>query len=286
MTRSVVVGIDGSRESLVAAEWAAREASLRGLQLRLVYAAPTPARSCGDGPVALTWQQTGEELLQRAKADLASRCPRVAVSGVRIADSAAAALLSASQTAELLVVGARGEGGFDGLVVGSTALATASAASCAVAIVPRNPAAAAHDAEVCVGADVRYAAEAPLDFAFGAARLRGARLRAVYAWSLSGPAPWSAHGVPEEDRAAWEDEEVQRLSDVLQGWQDKYPEVPVLPDVVLLHPAYALVHASQRADLLVLGRRSSPRAAERRLGPVAHAVLHHSRCPVVVVPHV
>jgi nucleotide-binding universal stress UspA family protein len=286
MTRSVVVGIDGSRESLVAAEWAAGEAALRGLQLRLVHAAPAPARDSTDEPVALTWQQTGEELLQRAKTDLASRYPRVAMSGVQIADAATAALLSVSETAELLVVGARGEGGFDGLAVGSTALATASTASCAVVIVPGNPAAAAHDAEVCVGTDVRHAAGPPLDFAFSTAQLRGARLRALYAWSLSGPAPWSAHGVPEEDRAAWEDEEVQRLSDVLQGWQDKYAGVPVLPDVVLLHPAYALVHASQRADLLVLGRRSSPRAAERRLGPVAHAVLHHSRCPVVVVPHV
>ncbi|EST18713.1 hypothetical protein M878_44555 [Streptomyces roseochromogenus subsp. oscitans DS 12.976] len=250
-----------------------------------MHAAPAPARDSADGPVAFSWQQTGEELLQRAKTDLANRYPRVAMSGVQVADSTPAALLSASETAELLVVGARGEGGFDGLVVGSTALAMANTASCAVAIVPRNPAAAAHDADVSVGVDVRHAAESPLDFAFGAAQLRGTRLRAMHAWALAGHASWTAVGVPEEDWATWEDEKVQRLTDVLQSWRDKYPEVPVLPDVVLLHPAYALVHASQRADLLVLGRHSSPRAAERRLGPVAHAVLHHSRCPVVVVPH-
>ncbi|OLZ73648.1 hypothetical protein AV521_06260 [Streptomyces sp. IMTB 2501] len=285
MSRSAVVGIDGSQESLVAGEWAAGEAALRGFELRLVHAAPVPARDSTDEPVAFSWQQTGEALLQRAKTDLASRYPRVAMSSVQVADSAAAALLSASETAELLVVGSRGEGGFDGLAVGSTALAMASSASCPVVVVPGRPAAAAHDAEVTVGVDVRHAAESPLDFAFGAAELRGARLRVVHAWALSGHASWTAVGVPEEDRAAWEDETVQLLSDVLQGWQDKYPEVPVLPDVVLLHPAYALVNASQRADLLVLGRRSSPRAAERRLGSVAHAVLHHSRCPVVVVPH-
>ncbi|MFE9454196.1 universal stress protein [Streptomyces sp. NPDC006739] len=285
MTRSVVVGIDGSRESRVAGDWAAREASLRGLPLRLVHAAPAPVRDSADGPVAFSWQQTGEELLQRARADLASRYPRVSMRGVQVADSAPAALLSASETAELLVVGARGEGGFNGLAVGSSALAAASTASCPVAVVPRNPAVAAHDAEVAVGVDVPHAAESPLDFAFGAARLHGARLRAVHAWALSGHASWTAVGVPEEDRAAWEDEEVQQLSEVLQARQDKYPGVAVLPDAVLLHPAYALVHASQRADLLVLGRRSSQRAAERRLGPVAHAVLHHSRCPVVVVPH-
>ncbi|WP_406176230.1 universal stress protein [Streptomyces sp. NBC_00996] len=286
MTRSVVVGIDGSPGSLVAAEWAAGEAALRGLELRLVHAAPAPARDSGDEPVAFSWQQTGEELLQRANTDLASRYPRVAMNAVQVADAAAAGLLSACETAELLVVGARGEGGFDGLVVGSTALATASTASCAVAIVPRSPAVAAHDAEVCVGVDMGHVAESPLDFGFGAAQLRGARLRAVHAWAFSGHASWTAVAVPEEDRAAWEDQEVQRLSDVLQIWQDKYPGVPVLADVVLLHPAYALVNASQRADLLVLGRRSSPQAAERRLGPVAHAVLHHSRCPVVIIPHV
>ncbi|MFF2204835.1 universal stress protein [Streptomyces sp. NPDC058145] len=285
MTRSVVVGIDGSRESRVAAEWAAGEAALRDLPLRLVHAAPAPVRAYPDEPVALSWQRTGEELLQRAKTGLADRYPRVAMSGVQVADEASTGLLSASETAELLVVGARGEGGFDGLAVGSTALAAASTASCAVAIVTGNPAAAAHDAEVSVGVDVRHAAEPPLAFAFGAARLHGARLRAVHAWALSGHASWTAAGVPEEDRATWEDEEVQQLSDVLRSRQARCPGVPVLPDVVLLHPAYALVRTSQRADLLVLGRRSSPRVAERRLGPVAHAALHHSRCPVVIVPH-
>ncbi|MDF3298555.1 universal stress protein [Streptomyces tropicalis] len=288
MTRSVVVGIDGSRESLVAAAWAAGEAALRDLPLRLVHAAPAPApaRDSAEGPVAFSWQQTGEELLQRARTDLARGCPHVATSGVQVTDAAPAALLSASETAELLVVGARGDGGFDGLVVGSTALAAASTASCPVAIVPGIPAAAARETEVCVGVDVAHAAEPPLDFAFGAAQLRDARLRAVYAWALSGHAAWTAVGVPEEDRAAWEDDEVQRLSDVLQGRKDTYPGVPVLPDVVLLHPAHALVQASRRADLLVLGRRSGLRAGERRLGPVAHAVLHHAHRPVVVVPHV
>ncbi|MDF3292596.1 universal stress protein [Streptomyces silvisoli] len=286
MTRSVVVGIDGSRESLVAGEWAAKEAALRRLPLRLVHATPAPARDDPtELPVAFSWRRTDEDVIRRVETDLAARYPHVAISGLQVADAAATALLSASETAELLVVGARGEGGFNGLTVGSTALATASAASCAVAIVPQNPAAVAHGV-VSVGVDVRRVADPPLDFAFSAAQLRGVRLHAVYAWALSGASPSTLLGVPEEDRGAWEDEEVQRLSDALDVWQDKYPEVSVLPDVVLMHPAYALVHASQRADLLVLGRRSSLRRAERRLGPVAHAVLHHSHCPVVVVPHV
>ncbi|MFF6881484.1 MULTISPECIES: universal stress protein [unclassified Streptomyces] len=54
---------------------------------------------------------------------------------------------------------------------------------------------------------------------------------------------------------------------------------------MLLHPAEALLNASRNADLLVVGRRTEPTAAEGRLGPVTHAVLHHARCPVAVVPH-
>ncbi|WP_372509570.1 universal stress protein [Streptomyces humicola] len=46
MTRSVVVGIDGSRDSHVAGEWAAQEAALRGLPLRLVHAALAPRPCC------------------------------------------------------------------------------------------------------------------------------------------------------------------------------------------------------------------------------------------------
>ncbi|MGX4688454.1 universal stress protein [Streptomyces sp. JNUCC 63] len=287
MTRSVVVGIDGSRESLAAGEWAAEEAGLRGLPLRLVHAAaaPVPESDSAELPVVLSWRQRGEDALRRAEADLAARHPQVTTSDVQVADSAAAALLSASPTAGLLVVGARGEGGFDGLAVGSTALAVASAAPCPVVVVPGSPSAVHHEAEVAVGVDAGRVEESLLDFAFSSARLRGARLRVVHAWTLPGVPLSAAPAVPEEDRAAWEDEEVQRLSDVLRGFEDRYPGVSVLPDVVLLHPAHALAQASQRAGLLVLGRLSGPRAAERRLGPVAHAVLHHARCPVAVVPH-
>ncbi|MCQ4083870.1 universal stress protein [Streptomyces sp. RB6PN25] len=295
MTRPLVVGIDGSRDSLVAGEWAAQEAALRGLPLRFVHAVPAPARDVAELPVAAAWRQTAEDVLRRAEAEIAARHPHMAMNGIQVDAFPVAALLSAAESAELLVVGARGEGGFNGLAVGSTALATASTACCPVAVVSSGPSVARDDEEetgtgavpleVCVGVDARHPADPPLDFAFSAAQLRRTRVRSVHAWTLPFASPWTPLAVSEEDRAVWEDQEVQGLSDVLHGWEAKYPEVPVVPDVVLLHPAHALVNASHRAGLLVLGRRSSRRAAERRLGPVAHAVLHHSHCPVIVVPH-
>jgi nucleotide-binding universal stress UspA family protein len=295
MSRSVVVGIDGSRGSLAAGEWAAREATLLDIPLRLVHAAPPPHSDVAELPPALTGREAGTDVLHRAEADLRTLYPHLAVSSVEICDSPAAALLAASEEAEFVAVGARGEGGFDGLSVGSTALAVASTASCSVAVVPQRSipveeaeedSAAAVPRAVVVGVDVRHVADPPLDHAFASACRWGTPLRAVYAWALPAASPLAPLGVPEEDRAEWEDEQVQRLADVLQGWQEKYPQVTALLDVLLLHPAQALVTASHRAGLLVLGRRSALRVAERKLGPVAHAVLHHACCPVVIVPHV
>ena len=49
-TRPVVVGVDGSEESLLAVEWAAREAHRHGVPLRFVSATAVPPRMLGSGP--------------------------------------------------------------------------------------------------------------------------------------------------------------------------------------------------------------------------------------------
>lgn len=86
------------------------------------------------------------------------------------------------------------------------------------------------------------------------------------------------YAMPEEDRGAWEDQEVQLLSDALRPWREKYPRADVYEDVRLQSPPAALVHASASAGLLVVGR------AGRTLGPTLDAVLEHTECPVAVVP--
>ncbi|GGN80067.1 hypothetical protein GCM10011579_065210 [Streptomyces albiflavescens] len=50
---------------------------------------------------------------------------------------------------------------------------------------------------------------------------------------------------PEEDRGAWEDQEVQMLRDALRPWREKHPHVHVQEDVRLMTPPAALVHASR-----------------------------------------
>lgn len=287
----VVAGVDGSERSLVAAEWAAREALRRGVGLLLTHACPPLPRRVSPLPGVDAWQHVGEQMLRQTADAFRDRHPGLDIEGVHTDTEPEQALLAAAADAGLLVVGARGWGGFDGLAVGSVALHVAATADCPVVTVPDT---APRDAvpqqadgeEVVAGVNAHAPADETIGFAFRAARERHALLRVVHAWALppASPSAWMLT-VMEEDRGLWEDQEGQVVSDALRAWREKCPQVAVVPDVVLLGPAQALVRASERARLLVVGRRTSPRAAERRLGPVAHAVLHHAHCPVAVVPH-
>lgn len=315
MTRCVIAGIDGSAASLAAARWAADEAVARGAVLRLVHAAPLqpqmlPTVSGADVSGLRSWDGGAERMLRRTVAELAGTHPDLEVEGRQVTDTPGSALASQGGLAELVVIGSRGGGGFPELLVGSVALEVAGRTPCPVAVLPPETAGVAQaeagtgtvsgtragrrvgppangpsvDAtEVVLAIDARDPADEVIDFAFQAALRRGAGLRAVHAWSMPQAITeaWVPFAVPEEDRGAWEDQEVQLLSDALAGWRDKYPTVPVVPDVVLFTPARAVVNASRRAGLLVVGRR----AAAATLGPTAHAALHHGGCAVVVVPY-
>ncbi|MGW0082790.1 universal stress protein [Streptomyces sp. NPDC003393] len=294
MSHPVLAGVDGSERGLAAARWAAREAAWRGVPLRLLHASPPLPGPAVPAAAADRLHDLGERMLRQVAADLGDRCPDVEVRCEQSDDDPATALLAAAREAALLVVGTRGAGGFDGLAVGRVALRVVAAAPCPVVLVPEQPGAFGEDPWAAPGADqvvMGFDAHRPVgevaEFAFSAAEARGGGLRVIQAWALPAEAV-SAQTlvVTEEDRATWEDQEVLRLSDALRPWREKYPRVAARTDVLLLHPAEALLNTSQDAALLVVGRRTDQRApGEGRLGPVPHAVLHHTRCPVAVVPH-
>jgi len=144
-----------------------------------------------------------------------------------------------------------------------------------VVLVPDRYAVTCRHTDVVVGVDVRAPSDAALGFAFDSARLRDARLRAVHAWDLPPQAARLPFGVPEEDRAEWEDHEVQLLSDALRPWRAKHPEVPVCEDVLLFPPARALLHHRARTALIVVA--GPP-------GAVVRDLVRESACPVAVVP--
>lgn len=164
------------------------------------------------------------------------------------------------------------------VVAGARDLDTVAGSPCPVVLVPEESG-EPFLAEVVLGLDSRDPTAGAAGFAFGTARRWGVRLRAVHAWRFPSRAAELPFGTPEEDRAAWEDHEVQLLSDALRPWREKYPEVEVLEDVRLLPPVQALVQRSASSGLLAVGRRE-------RGGPgkVTRGLVRESLCPVAVVP--
>ncbi|MFD9903665.1 universal stress protein [Streptomyces sp. NPDC059063] len=117
-------------------------------------------------------------------------------------------------------------------------------------------------------------ADAAVGFAFDAARCRGVRLHAVYACGPPSEAA-AAGAVPREGR---EEDAERLLCEALRPWQEKYPYVRVLRDVVLKAPSAVLPRASWSTELLVVGREASG------LGRLTEALAHSGAAPLAVVP--
>ncbi len=134
----ITVGIDSSKDSIRALDWALDEARLRGAELELVHAYVTPDYIALPAVVTLP---SDEELRKAADAVLDEALAAVGdtsdVSVIRTLRSggAAAVLCEVSEGADLLVVGARGLGGFRGLLLGSVSHQVVAHSPCPVVVV-------------------------------------------------------------------------------------------------------------------------------------------------------
>jgi len=277
----VVVGYDGSPSSTFAVSWAAAEAELRGRGLCIVHAL-MPTVSTGSlgaglapGPGMLDELVTqAHQQLDKVAAGLGSADVTTAVQ----VGGASGALLEASETAALIVLGSRGHGGFARLILGSVAAQVAAHAECPVVTI-RQPVAA--DArEVVVGIDASPGAASALQFAFDEASRHGWSVVAVHAWDT--PA-YDLIIVPValSDVA---DETVRMSAEILSGFRDDYPDVEVTEHLVHGPPVGALLEASANAAMIVVGTRGHGPAIGALIGSVSNGVLHRARVPVVVVP--
>lgn len=284
--RRVVVGYDGSGPSGVAVEWAAAEATLRGRGLTIVHALlPTvTAGSLGAG-IAPGPEMLGSLEVQAREQveELAAELRPLDVETVVTVGGPSGVLLEASETADLVVVGSRGRGGFSSLILGSVAAQVAAHAMCPVVTVRQLPAADATD--VVVGIDASPGAEAAIAFAFDEASRHGWTVVAVHAWDVpaydlliipDGPVP-----VPLANVA---DEEIRFSAEVLSGLREEYPDVDVQEHLVHGPPVQSLLAASPNPALIVVGTRGHGPAVGALIGSVSNGVLHKAKVPVAVVP--
>jgi nucleotide-binding universal stress UspA family protein len=110
MTRSITVGLDGSPESRAAAEWAAREAKLRGLPVTVLHVREPVPEPMAQGPAARRRDPAAvEREIPRDFAEgLRLRHPGVEVTAEHLAGRPSEVLSEAAKDAGLLVLGSRG----------------------------------------------------------------------------------------------------------------------------------------------------------------------------------
>lgn len=289
MSREIVAGVDGSTESLAAADWAAREASHRGLALRLVHAWRWQPLDLPLTQDPAHQERMAAEVVREAESAIASGFPGLALSAEVLPDTPVAALLSTEERAEMLVIGSRGHGAVAGFLLGSYGQQIIAGATGPVVAVrahgDEEP--EPEGGEIVVGQLGGPEDSAPaLGFAFATAAARGASIRAVRAWSLPSLYTYSPGSMALADEAGGlVPYEQKALREALAPWRERYPDVRVTEQVEIGSAGQVLLTSSGDARLLVVGRRARRGAIGPRIGSVAHAALHLAPCPVAVVPH-
>jgi nucleotide-binding universal stress UspA family protein len=135
---------------------------------------------------------------------------------------------------------------------------------------------------VVVGVDGSNGARAALRFAIEEARLRGATVRAVFAWGIPFVADVPTGLLPELVADFRQDAEALLEDAIAQAGDTGGVEVERV--VVDSPPGRALLDASEGADLLVVGSRGRGGFKGLLLGSVGQQCAHHAPCPVVIVP--
>ncbi|WP_345547958.1 universal stress protein [Streptomyces lannensis] len=287
MAHTVVAGIDGSQESRAAAEWAAREARLRGVPLRLVHVWEPAPEPLAQAPLlgTETSQHWSERIPRETAEELRARHPGVEIAEEQLTGHPADVLADAAKGAVVLVLGSRGMSGIGGFLVGSVGLAVIAHTEVPVVLVRAlEERAADRSGPVVLGLDIASPDASVMAFAFEEAARRGTSVHAVNAWSLpSSYAYGLAAGVDLYAEVARE--RTATLTEMLGEWERKFPDVEVKGESRFGPAAQHIVEASHRASLVVVGRRVRRTPLGAHIGSVTHAVLHHAAAPVAVVAH-
>ena len=244
------------------------------------YEWPTWAPAASTIPAPAVWPDGETDRAVKGMLNDAVTSARLSHPTVRTSISivnagAALTLIDRSAEAGLIVLGSQGHSAVTGLL-GSVSVAVSAHARCPVVVVRGH---AAYTDPVVVGVDDSPGAQAALGFAFAQAAERGVALQVVRAWSPPAGAWESGPAVVDGVIAA----EHTSLDELVSRVQDRYPQVKATTDLIVEHPAGALVKASTTAQLLVVGSRGRGALRGMLLGSVSQHVLRHSACTVAVV---
>ena len=269
---TVVVGVDGSRESLAALEWAATAADDRHEPLRIVHVGEEGSRD-----VLLE-----AETIARAAGSTGD------VTTHLIRGEPGHVLVDESKRAGLVVVASHGHSRMHDTFASSCAMFTAMHAHGPVVVIrPEQPPTgdSMRDAvgRVLVGVDGTPVSTEVIAFAFAEAERLGVGVTALHTWIQPVASGHDALVPLATDIEALQRENEAILSESLASAIADHPDLDVRQVTLQNVPGAAIIEMSLGARLVVIGSRGRGPVAGLLLGSTSQAVLHHAGCPVVII---
>ncbi|HEX6149749.1 universal stress protein [Nocardioides sp.] len=278
----VAVGPTGAEAAL---EYAARDAVLVSAPLHVVHVLQIPAASAMAagvyGDVAAEARGILDKAEQRAR-DLVDG--RVAVTSAVLSDpgTVPTKLVQAADLGSQIVLEHRHLSRVYRLFSGSTVNGVAARAHVPVVTVPEGWQPNAHQPRITAAVQDVAGAAPVLRLGHELARRHAVPLTVLNAWWLD--SGYDVIAVDDDYRHERAREFENELAPALQPLRVEFPDVSSTVEVVHAPPTEALLDASARSALLVVGRRHHLLPFGSHLGPVVRAVLDRSDCPVVVAP--
>lgn len=285
---SVAVGVDGSQPAAAALDWAVRHAGVENRTLTVVHACGLPGAMQDFEDVVANergLRSVGRSILRDAVESARHADPTIGVESLLAMGHADMVLVEASESADLVVVGARGRGSVASALLGSVSATVARESMCPVVIVRDFDEPEEYDERpVVVGVDGTSASTAAVEFAFRMASERGAPLTLLHAtWDLREQAAPVLDLRTYAEKVNLTEDEERLVSETVAGLCEKYPDVAVTETYLRGQPVRRLVEASREAALVVVGTRGRRLFTTTLLGSVSRGVAERAYCPVAVV---
>lgn len=283
----IIVGVDESVGAAAALRWAVSEGRLHGWAVTAVMAwgfLDQHHTIDGERFDPSYGDDKALDVLHKFVAVALGHDDAAQVACRVVCDLPATALLDASAGSELLAVGARGTGGFRGLLLGSVSQRCLHHATSPVAIVRGDSERDADRTERIVAAvDGSEIAQRALHWALEEGRLRHAHVAVVHAWRAPyvGGHPYT---ITELDPAIYEKTSRQVLDAAIAAEDTRGLPSPVERISASGGAAAVILDAADGADLIVMGSRGLGGLKGLVLGSVTTQITYHAPCPVVVVP--
>lgn len=299
----VLVGFDGSQLAALAVRYGAVEALRRNTTLTVITIYPLPAMvypnmaSIPNEPEDTAAKKAAETTLTEAT-ELLTGHPGPTSFRTAPGDPSGA-LVTLSANAEVIIIGARGRGGFMGRILGSVSSALPAHAHCPTIVVNDHAERRGEDhghsdagghgetgGPVVVAVDGSEAGRIAMFTAASTAAVRGAELEVVSVlpagdewlyWYPELELSSEVTGRRQTELRAGLEREVSEL-------KVQFPDLAVTTSVLVGKPAEELAEISARAQLTVTGTRGRGRVRSALLGSVSRGLLHHAAGPVMVVP--